>query len=126
MTWPVTFTVGVTAQQLWRGGGKLSIAPGWLVCAPSRVTAAVSAARAVKHEGTRVDIYIARLVPLWFNVTIPIRGEGETLVASMWILGRRNLRRTLQEAGYDVVEHVTWVDRGFRRAEMKSNTSGST
>jgi hypothetical protein len=123
--WPVTFTVGVTTQQLWRGGGKLSIAPGWLVCTPGRVTAGVSAAQPVKHNGTRVDVFIARLVPPWFNVSIPVRGDAATLVASMWIIGRRKLRRTLQQAGYDVVEHLTWVDRGFRWSEMKSSTPSS-
>jgi hypothetical protein len=66
-----------------------------------------------------VDVYVARLVPPWFNVTVPIRGEGGTLVASMWVLGRRKLRRTLQEAGFEVVDHVTWIDRGFRWDEMK-------
>ena len=91
----------------------MSVAPGSLVCTPGRLTAGVSAAQPVKHEGTQVDVYVARLVPPWFNVTVPIRGENGVLVASMWILGRRKLRRTLQEAGFEVVEHVTWFDRGF-------------
>jgi hypothetical protein len=60
-----------------------------------------------------VDVYVARLVPPWFNVTVPIRRDGGTLVASMWILSRRRLRRTLYEAGFDVTEHVTWTERGF-------------
>ena len=77
-----------------------------------------SSAQPAKHEGTRVDVYVARLVPLWFNVTVPIRGDGGTLVASMWILGRRKLRQALQAAGFEVVDHVTWTDRGFRWGEM--------
>ena len=123
--WPVTFTVGLTTQQLWRGGGELSVAPDWLVCTPGGVTAHLSVAQPVRHAGTRVDVFIARLVPPWFNVSVPVRGEAGTLVASMWIIGRRKLRRTLQQAGYDVVEHVTWVDRGFHWSEMKSGTPRS-
>ena len=74
----------------------------------------MSSAQPVTHQGTRVDIYIARLVPPWFNVTVPIRGDGGTLIASTWVLSRRKLRRTLQAAGFEVTEHVTWFDRGFR------------
>ena len=119
IAWPATFGVGVTTPGLWRGGGELTIAPGSLVCTPGRLTAGASAAQPVRHEGTRADVFVARLVPPWFNVTVPVRGEAGTLVASMWILGRRKLRQTLQEAGFEVVEHVTWTDRGFRWGEMK-------
>ena len=117
-SWPTTFTVGVTTPGLWRGGGQLSVAPGSIVCTPGRLTAGASSAHPVRHEGRQVDVYVARLVPPWFNVTVPIRGEGGTLIASMWILGRRKLRRTLQEAGFEVVDHVTWFDRGFHWGEM--------
>ncbi len=112
-SWPTTFTVGVTTPGLWRGGGQLSIAPGSIVCTPGRLTAGASSAQPVRHDGTQVDVYVARLVPPWFNLTVPIRGDEGTLIASMWILGRRRLRRTLQEAGFEVVDHVTWFDRGF-------------
>lgn len=116
------FTVGVTAPGLWRGGGVLWVARGSIVCTPGRLTARASSARPVTHEGTQVDIYVARLVPPWFNVTVPLRGEGGTLVASTWILARRKLRRTFQEAGFDVTEHVTWFDRGFHWGDMKSRS----
>ena len=83
----------------------------------------VSKAHQVKHKGSRVDVYIARLVPPWFDLAIPIRGNGGTLVATVWLLSRRKVRRALREAGFDVVEHVTWIDRGFSWAEMKSGSS---
>ena len=119
ISWPVLFNVGVTTPGLWRGGGHLVVAPGSLECIPGRLTSGVSASHSVRHQGAHVDVYVARLVPPWFNVTLPVHGAGETLVASMWIVGRRKLRRTLREAGFDVTEHVTWVDRGFGWAEMK-------
>jgi hypothetical protein len=85
--------------------------------------AGVSKAHQVKHNGSRVDVYVARLVPPWFDLAIPIRGDGGTLVATVWLLARRKVRRALREAGFDVVEHITWIDRGFRWAEMKSDSS---
>ena len=104
--------VGLITSDLWRGAGTLWVAPGSIVCTPGRLTARVGPVQPVTHQGTQVDIYIARLVPPWFNVTVPIQGDGGTLFASMWILGRRKLRRTLQAAGFDVTEHVTWFDCG--------------
>ena len=118
-SWPRAFTVGLITPDMWRGGGTLWVAPGSIVCIPRRLTARMSSAQPVTHQRTQVDIYIARLVPPWFNVTVPIRGDGSTLIASTWILGRRGLRRTLQAAGFDVTEHVTWFDRGFRCFEMR-------
>jgi len=96
------------------------ISPGSLVCVPGRLTAGVSQSRPVRHEGRRVDIYVARLIPPWFNVSLPVHGPEGTLVASMWILSRRKLRESLQDAGFDVVEQVTWTDRGFRMTEIRS------
>jgi hypothetical protein len=120
---PVTFRVGLIGPRLWRGGGQLTIAPGSLLCSPGRLMAGVSKAHQVRYEGSRVEIYVARLVPPWFDLTIPIRGEGGTLVATIWLLARRKVRQALREAGFDVVEHITWIDRGFRWAEMKKSGS---
>ena len=122
-SWPATFRVGLIGPRSWRGGGQLTIAPGSLLCSPGRLMAGVSKAHQVKHEGSRVNVYVARLVPPWFDLIIPIRGEGETLVATVWLLARRKVRRALREAGFDVVEHNTWIDRGFRWAELKSGSS---
>lgn len=44
----------------------------------------------------RVDVYVTRLVPPWFNVTVPIHGKAGTLVASKWVLGRRKLRKAFK------------------------------
>ena len=119
-SWPAKFRVGLIGPRSWRGGGLLTIAPDSLSCSPGRLMARVSKAHQVKHEGSTVDVYVARLVPPWFALTIPIRGEGGTLVATVFLLDRRRVRRALREAGFDVVEHITWIDSGFHRAEMKS------
>jgi hypothetical protein len=111
-TWPTTFRVGLTLPGFRRGGGTLWVAPGSIVCIPGRLTALADHVQPVAHQGNQVDIYTTRLVPPWFNVTVPIRGAGGTLLAVIWILGRRKLRQTIQAAGFDVTEHVTWFDHG--------------
>lgn len=117
-SWPVTLKVGLITGGLWRGSGELSIAPGLLVCTPGRLTGGVSGAGAVQHDGTQIDVYIARLVPPNFNVTVPIRSQGQTVIASMSRFSRRRSCRLLRAAGFAVSEHVTWTDRGFRWIEM--------
>ena len=116
------FRVGLIGPR-WCGGGQLTVAPGSLLCSPGRLTAGVSKAHQTRYEGCRVEVYVARLVPPWFALTIPIRGEEGTLVATVLLPDRRKVMRALREAGFDIVEHITWIDRGFRWAEMKSGSS---
>lgn len=118
-SWPVSFQVGVTTQNRFRGGGALLIAPGSLVCASGRITARADEARAVTHQGDRADIYTARLVPPWFSVSIPILGDQDGLVASTWLPARARLRRTLMAAGFEVVDHVTWTNRGLAQLDAR-------
>ena len=118
--WPKTFRVGVTTPGLWRGGGHLVIAPGFIACSPGPLTGALSRAGEVVHDGRHVDLFVVRLLPPWFNVTIPVRGQAGVRVASTWLLAKHNLRRTLRATGFEVTEHVTWVNRGFRWTEMQS------
>jgi hypothetical protein len=101
----------------------LTIAPGSLLCTPGRLMVGVSKAHQVRYEGSRVEVYVARLVPPWIDLTIPIHGEEGTLIATVWLLARGKVMRALREAGFDVVEHITWIDRGFRWADMKSGSS---
>ncbi len=108
----------MTTKGLWRGGGELLIAPGVLVATPGKLTASLSSARATTHNSMRVDVFAARLVPPWFNVTIPVHGDAGMLVASMSIFARRRIQQTLQSAGFEVHEHVTWTYRGFRWSDM--------
>lgn len=112
ISWPVSFQVGVTTENRLRGGAALVIAPGSLVCTPGPITARADGARAVTHQGDRADIYTARLVPPWFSVSIPILGVQDGLVASTWLPARARLRRTLMAPGFEVVDHITWTDRG--------------
>lgn len=106
--------VGITTSNLWRGSGTLYVAPGFLACEPAGLAKKLGEARPVRHEGLVVDLFVARLVPPWFNVTIPIRGVDDVMVASRPLWSRKMLRKLLAEAGFQIVEHVTWTDRGFR------------
>ena len=98
IAWPKTFRVGVTTPGLWRGNGDLVVALGFLACSPGPLTGALGRAGEVVHDGRHVDLFVARLVPPWFNVTIPVRGQAGVIVASTWILAKHKLRRTLQAA----------------------------
>jgi hypothetical protein len=98
-SWPAKFRVGLIGPRSWRGGGLLTIAPDSLSCSPGRLMASVSKAHQVKHEGSTVDVYVARLVPPWFDLTIPIRGEGGTLVATVWLLARHRVKRRFERLG---------------------------
>ena len=121
----LTVNVGLLAPGPRLGGGRLIISPGLLVCRPGRLMTRIRDLDEVSYTGPRVDTYLARLVPPWFDLIIPVRGEGGTLVATVLLFDRRKVRRALREAGFNVVEHATWIDRGFRLAEMKSRTSAN-
>ena len=90
--WPITKAVGVTGPDLLRSGGQLIITPGTLACVQHRP---LGDNITVVHDSNSVDVYTARLMPPWFNVTVPVRGKGGLLVASMWIprMGRSGRNR---------------------------------
>ncbi len=60
---PVTMRVQVTAPGKWKGGGRLTVAPGYLLCSSGRFIEKLSKVSQVRHDGNRVDIYRARLSP---------------------------------------------------------------
>lgn len=112
-----TFSVGIRAPSI-AGGGHLDVAPGFLGCRLGKFTARVSGIDSVRHEGTTVDMFTARLVPPWFNVCVRVDDGERAVGASTWILGRRTLTRTLTACGFTVVEHHTWFFRGMRLQEL--------
>ena len=124
--WPVTLQAGVIVPGLWRGNGYLTIEPGRLRCTPGQILSFLGNSSTVVHQGPEVDIFVGRLIPPWFNVSIPIRGTENLLIATRWIVGLRKVVRTLEAAGYSVKEHRTWVDRGFRWAEMRGTGQGDS
>src|SRR5664280_409014 len=115
---PVTIRVSVFAPGRWKGGGKLIISPGSLQCISGRFIAKLSKVHQVRIDGSRIDIY--RGPQPWGSLTIPIRESGDVLVARVFPLGKATFRRALRAAGFDVVEHISWIHRGFRLSELKS------
>src|ERR1700722_4168527 len=108
---PHIFKVGVTTSKA-SGGGRLQVEQHSVVCELGPVNRKVSGLSTVKQYGARIDIYVAKLVPPWFNVSVPI-SDGENLVrASMWLPGLRKLREALSSAGFQVSVHRTWLERG--------------
>jgi hypothetical protein len=107
-----SFSVGVAAPGM-RGGGRLYIAPQVLICTLGPVLRKITGIENVRHRGNHVDVYRAKLVPFWFNVSVPI-DDGRTRVgASTWSFGLRSLTRSLKGAGFDVDLHKTWTFRGL-------------
>lgn len=119
--WPVSVRVGLIVPKLWRGGGMLSIAPGSISCRPGRFLARASGARDTKRESIQVDVYRAKLWP--FDLTIPFLDDEEHVVVLIWLFSQRKVKRALRSAGFNVVEHVTWTDRGFRLADLRTKGS---
>jgi hypothetical protein len=112
------FSVGVAARGGIRAGGTLIIRAGVLECQLGRAARAVSGVERVQHAGTTVDVYRARLVPFWFNVSVVI-DDGETaMLASTSAFGLHALQQALTKAGFQVRTHRAWTYRGLRSPEI--------
>lgn len=94
------FTVGVAARGGVRGGGTLTIRSGRLECQLGRASRSVSGVERIRHEGMTVDVYRARLVPFWFNVSVVIDDGHAAMLASKSAFGLRGLEATLTEARF--------------------------
>lgn len=110
----MTFAVGVSAPRV-SGGGRLYIAPQVVICYLGRVSARISGLAAVQHRHTVVDVYKARLIPFWFNVSAVVDDGEQLVVAVMWSFRLPRLTRALQSAGFAVDLHRTWMYRGVGR-----------
>jgi hypothetical protein len=109
---PRTFSVGITAPNV-SGGGQLHVAKGTLICQLGGFTKRLAGVERVRHNSNTVDVFRARLIPFWFNVSTLI-SDGKTVVrASLWSFGFRSLVDTLGAAGFSVQVHRTWFFRGY-------------
>lgn len=104
--------VGIAARDGWNGGGRLTIRTGELALTPSRVMRAVSTITPLIHTTKRVDVYTARLVPPWINTGMPLFQDRSRALVSVPGFRRRRLVELLQQAGFEVVEHRTWINCG--------------
>jgi len=119
---PRTFTVGVRTTVV-AGGGKLEIAPGRLICRLGPVNAKLSGFSAVEQfSGAPISIYVAWLIPFWFNVSFAIQDREKRIWLCVWIFGLGHLRRTLEAAGFQVEVKRTLIDRGPRPAKLESDS----
>jgi hypothetical protein len=119
-TSPIRFAVGVAAPGGIRGGGHLTISPNLLECHLGAVSKRMAGIASVRHRGTHVRVYKARLVPFWCNVSA-IVDDGQTAVlASTWSFGLRRLVKALSAAGFQVEVCKTWTFRGLHTLEIIS------
>jgi hypothetical protein len=87
-----------------RGDG-VELVPGFSLSRPTGVE------RIVQHD-PQVQMFRPRLAAPWVNTTVIVTGDGFTGAASVWVTGRRCLKRALLRAGFDVREKRTWIYRG--------------
>jgi hypothetical protein len=100
---PATFRVGADVGSI-KGGGKLTVAPGQLVFVPGALTRRLSSVSRVEHASRGVKLVCARYIPLWFNVSIQLRGTPASCLVVSPQASRRRLREGLKAAGFDVEE----------------------
>jgi hypothetical protein len=66
----------------------------------------------IVHSGQQIQMFHPRLTAPWVNTTVIVSDGRQTGAASVWITGRRRLKRALSEAGFDILEQRTWTYRG--------------
>jgi hypothetical protein len=115
---PVRLVVGIAAPGGWRLGGHLAVSHNKLECQLGSVSGRLAHLQVVHHESRVVDVYHARLIPFWFNVSVVIDNGTTRVLASTWSFGLRRLVRVLRSAGFDVTIHQTWKFRGLSMAEI--------
>lgn len=114
------FAVGVAAPGGIRGGGHLTISSNLLECDLGGISKRMSGIASVRHQGTQVRVYKARLVPFWCNVSAIVDDGQTAVIASMWSFGLRRLVKALLSAGFEVEVCKTWTFRGLRTLEIIS------
>lgn len=109
------FRVGIVSDGNWHGGGFLTIARDGVIAAPDRLTKRITGAASVIHQRKQIDIFVARLILPWMSVSIVVSDSDRTLLALVPIVTKQRVRRALDDAGYEVVEHRTWTYQGWPR-----------
>lgn len=111
--WPVRrrLVVGVTTPTM-AGGGHLLVGPRELICELGPLNRRLSGFVRVTHTGHQVHVFRARLVPFWFNVSVAVDDGRIAVRASKSAFELGSLVGVLRAAGFEVVVHRTWFDRG--------------
>ncbi len=110
--WPVSFELGFIAPDGMAGPGRLEVEPGAIRCVPTFFLGRERANRTWTHTDRKVRLYVARLVPPWFNVALSLHDGAESFAVSTWLPGRPRLADPVVAAGFAVAEHRTWLYRG--------------
>jgi hypothetical protein len=108
------FTVGAVLHNV-VGRGRLVVAPEILELHIGPVIRRISHVESVRHRGSDVEMYRARLVPPWMSCSVVVSDGERTVLATLPIWMRRKVRKALNEAGFHTTEKVTLVERGWER-----------
>ena len=88
------------------------VGPGELICELGPLNRTLSGFVQVAHAGQQVHVFRARAVPFWFNVAVVVDDGRVAVRASKSAFELGSLVGVLRAAGFDVVVHTTWLDRG--------------
>jgi hypothetical protein len=95
----------------------VEVAEGQLSYRASAVLARLSHVKRITHEGSRVTVVRARLLPPGFDTAVLIVGHDRFVRVLAWYGRDRALLRALTAAGFDLDEHRTWLSLGWRIAK---------
>ena len=108
---PVSFDVVLKAGGGVSGPARLLVEPGAITCVPAFFLGSERVAGTWAHTEPEVEMYVARAVPPWRGLALPL-GDGErTFTVTTWRRHRPVLARALSAAGFSVVERRTWLHR---------------
>ena len=108
------FLVGAVLHNV-AGSGHLYVAPGVLELRPGLISGRVSHVEVVRHGSSEVVLYRARLVPPWMNCALVLSDGKRTVLATFAAWMRTKVVDALRQAGFQVTEKVTLVERGYDR-----------
>ena len=108
------FAVGVVLHNI-AGGGHLLVGPEVLEIHPGPLSRRASRVESVRHMGTEVETYRARLLPPWVNCSVVVSDGSTTVLATFPTWMRKRICRALRQAGFQTTERMTLTERGWDR-----------
>jgi hypothetical protein len=107
------FAVGAILSNV-QGSGRLFVGPGAIELRPSTLSRRMSKVECVRHRGTNVQLYRARLIPPWINSSVVVSDGTRTVLATFPAWMRKRIVKELHDSGFHTTEKVNLIDRGRR------------
>jgi hypothetical protein len=104
-------TVGAAVHSI-HGGGTLYVWPGRIQLILGRVTGALGGVASIEHTQPSVQIFCARIMFPWMNMTVLLRDQERTAAVRGSCIARRSLTAAFEEAGFKVETRRSWIGIG--------------